>query len=52
VPFDTPDDHTFSGYFKLTSVRTGLSATYGSETTPAGRPRIYQDSDGSELYFY
>jgi CotH kinase protein len=51
-PVDTPDTHTFSGYFKLASVRTGLGATYGSETTPAGRPRIYQDSDGSTLYFY
>jgi len=52
VPVDTPDTFAFSGYFKLTSVRTGLAATYGSETTPAGRPRIYQDSDGSTLYFY
>ena len=52
VPVDTPDRFAFSGYFKLTSVRTGLAATYGSETTPAGRPRIYQDSDGSILYFY
>ena len=52
VPVDTPDRFTFSGYFKLASVRTGLGAVYGSETTPAGRPRIYQDSDGSTLYFY
>ena len=52
VPVDTPDRFTFSGYFKLASIRTGLGATYGSETTPAGRPRIYQDSDGSTLYFY
>ena len=52
VPVDTPDKFAFSGYFKLTSVRTGLAATYGSETTPAGRPRIYQDADGSKLYFY
>jgi len=52
VPVDTPDKFTLSGYFKLTSVRTGLDAVYGSEPTPAGRPRIYQDSDGSSLYFY
>jgi CotH kinase protein len=52
VPVDAPDRFAFSGYFKLTSVRTGLAATYGSETTPAGKPRIYQDSDGSRLYFY
>ena len=49
---DTPDRFTFSGYFRLTSIRTGLGATYGSETTPAGRPRIYQDSGGSTLYLY
>ena len=52
VPVDTPDGFTVSGYFQLSSVRTGLGAVYGSETTPAGRPRIYQDSDGSNLYFY
>jgi hypothetical protein len=52
VPVDTPDAFTFSGYFNLNSVRTGLGAVYGSETTPAGRPRIYQDADGSKLYFY
>ena len=52
VPVDTPDKFTFSGYFTLTSVRSGLGAMYGSETTPAGRPRIYQDSGGSNLYFY
>jgi hypothetical protein len=51
-PVDTPDKFTLSGYFKLASVRTGLGAVYGSETTPAGRPRVYQDSDGSNLYFY
>jgi len=49
---DSPDGFTFSGYFKLASVRTGLGAVYGSETTPAGRHRIYQDSDGSQLYLY
>ena len=52
APVDTPDEFTFSGYFKLASVRTGLGAVYGSDPTPAGRPRIYQDSDGSNLYFY
>jgi hypothetical protein len=52
VPVDTPSEFSFSGYFELASVRTGLGALYGSETTPAGRPRIYQDSDGSKLYFY
>ena len=40
VPFDTPDQFTFSGYFKLASVRTNLRATYGSDTTPeSGGPR-------------
>jgi CotH kinase protein len=55
VPFDTPDQFTFSGYFKLASIRTNLRATYGFETTPAsGGPRVYQDLDpnGSNLYLY
>ena len=55
VPFDTPDQFTFSGYFKLASIRTNLRATYGStDTTPEGGPRVYQDLDpnGSNLYFY
>jgi hypothetical protein len=52
VPVDTPDDFDFSGYFKLASVRTGLGVTYGSEATPAGRPRVYQETEGSTLYFY
>ncbi|MGH3766017.1 MAG: CotH kinase family protein [Pseudonocardiaceae bacterium] len=52
VPVDTPDNFTFTGYFKLASIRTNLCATYGSDATPAGRPRIYQDSGGSKLYFY
>lgn len=52
VPVDSPDEFTFSGYFKLASIRTGLKATFGSDATPAGRPRVYQDTDGSKLYFY
>ena len=56
VPFDTPDQFTFSGYFKLASVGTNLRATYGSnDPTPAsGGPRVYQDLDpnGSKLYLY
>jgi CotH kinase protein len=53
IPFDTPDQFTFSGYFKLASIRTNLRATYGStDTTPgSGEPRVYQD-DGSNLYLY
>jgi hypothetical protein len=52
TPVDTPDSFTFSGYFQLTNVRTGLGVAYGTETTPGGRPRIYQDSAGSKVYFY
>lgn len=56
VPFDTPDQFTFSGYLKLASIRTNLRATYGpTDTTPTtGRPRAYQDVDanGSKLYLY
>ena len=43
VPIDLPDRFAFSGYFELASIRTGSARTYGSETTPAGRPRVYQD---------
>ncbi|HJX92250.1 MAG TPA: hypothetical protein VJ372_17250, partial [Pyrinomonadaceae bacterium] len=55
IPFDTPDQFTFSGYFKLASIRTNLRATYGStDTTPSGGSRVYQDLDpnGSNLYLY
>jgi len=56
IPFDTPDQFTFSGYFQLASIRTNLRATYGStDRTPAsGGPRVYQDVDpsGSKLYLY
>ena len=52
TPVDTPDSFTFSGYFQLASVRTGLGVAYGTETTPGGRPRIYQDPNASKLYFY
>ena len=52
TPVDTPDSFTFSGYFQLVSVRTRLGVAYGTETTPGGRPRIYQDPGGSRLYFY
>jgi len=52
TPIDTPDSFTFSGYFQLASVRTRLGVAYGTETTPGGRPRIYQDPNASKLYFY
>jgi CotH kinase protein len=55
VPLDTPDQFTFSGYFKLASVGTNLRATYGSDPAPAsGGPAVYQDLDanGSNLYLY
>src|SRR5262249_44045906 len=56
VPFDTPDQFTFSGYFKLSSIRTNLRAAYGStDAAPgSGMPRVYQDVDpnGSNLYLY
>ena len=51
-PVDTPDRSTFSGYFQLVSIRTKLGVTFGTGTTPGGRPRIYQDTGGSKLYFY
>lgn len=48
---DSPGDFTFSGFAELTSVRTGLSATFGSDLTPGGRPRVHQ-GDGSRVYLY
>ncbi len=52
IPDGTPDSFAFTGYFKLASVRTKQFATYGPDPTPSGRPRAYQATDGSELYFY
>jgi hypothetical protein len=52
VPIDSPDAFTFTGYFKLSSVRTNMSATFGMDTTPGGRARIHQEPDGSKVYFY
>jgi CotH kinase protein len=51
-PLDTPDNFTFSGYFALASVRTNMRAKFGSDPTPAGRPRVHQENFGSKLYFY
>ena len=51
VPVDSPDEFTVSGYFTLRSTRTGLSANFGADPTPGGRPRVYQDSHPSKLYF-
>lgn len=50
-PVDTPDAFTYSGYFTLVSNRTGLGATFGSDPTPGGRPRVDQDGGGSTLSF-
>ncbi|MBJ7337894.1 CotH kinase family protein [Mycolicibacterium sp.] len=52
VPVDSPDEFTFTGYFKLASVRTGERATYGMDLTPAGSARVHQEPEGSSLYFY
>jgi hypothetical protein len=52
TPVDPPDDEfTFSGYFALTSVRTGASAAFGTDPTAGGRPRVHQDATASKLYF-
>ncbi|MCW2512728.1 MAG: spore coat protein CotH [Mycobacterium sp.] len=52
LPVDSPDDFTFTGFFKLASVRTGEQATYGLDITPGGRARVHQEPDGSRIYFY
>ena len=36
-PVDAPDEFTFSGYFKLKSIRTDERATYGDDLTPSRR---------------
>jgi CotH kinase protein len=51
VPIDSPDKFTFSGYFKLVSKRTGLSARFGSDATPSGKPRVHQASGDFKLFF-
>jgi hypothetical protein len=51
-PVNAPDDNFgFSGYFTLTSIRSGLGATFGPDPTPGGKPRVYQDPGPSKLYF-
>ncbi|MEU4247508.1 CotH kinase family protein [Amycolatopsis sp. NPDC026612] len=45
------DDFGFSGYFTLTSIRTGLGAAFGTDPTAAGKPRVHQDPSPSKLYF-
>jgi hypothetical protein len=51
-PVNPPDDNfTFSGYFTLTNKRTGLGAAFGTDPTPAGKPRVHQDPAPSKLYF-
>ncbi|MFI5615127.1 CotH kinase family protein [Amycolatopsis sp. NPDC051903] len=44
-------DSSFSGYFTLTSVRTGQGSTFGADPTQDGKPRVYQDPAPSKLYF-
>jgi hypothetical protein len=51
-PVDSPDAFTFTGYFKLASVRTQERASYGLDLTPGGRARVHQEPDGSRIYFY
>ncbi|MGW3999870.1 CotH kinase family protein [Amycolatopsis sp. NPDC004772] len=45
------DPFTSSGYFTVTSVRTGLGAAFGTDPTAAGKPRVHQDPGPSKLYF-
>jgi len=45
------DAFAYSGYFTLTSIRTGLGAAFGTDPTAAGKPRVHQDPSASKLYF-
>lgn len=52
TPIDpVADEFAFSGYFTLTSVRTGLGAAFGTDPTAAGKPRVHQDPSPAKLYF-
>ncbi|QYN21393.1 CotH kinase family protein [Amycolatopsis sp. DSM 110486] len=52
TPIDPVANPTsFSGFFTLTSVRTGQGVTFGADPTPGGSPRVYQDPALSRLYF-
>ncbi len=51
-PVDSPDAFTFTGYFKLKSIRTNQRATFGLDLTPGGRARVHQDPGGSNVYLY
>ncbi|MFJ7219208.1 CotH kinase family protein [Amycolatopsis sp. NPDC098790] len=52
TPVDPPaDPFAYSGYFTLTSVRTGAGAAFAADPAPSGRPRVVQDPAASKLYF-
>ncbi|MEV4145699.1 CotH kinase family protein [Amycolatopsis sp. NPDC049691] len=52
TPVDPPGDpFAYSGYFTLTSVRTGAGAAFAADPAPSGRPRVVQDPAASKLYF-
>ena len=51
-PANPPGRFAYTGYFNLVSVRTTEMAKFGSDPTPAGRPRVHQELPGSNLYFY
>ncbi len=52
TPVDPPDDpFAYSGYFTLTSVRTGAGVAFAADPAPSGRPRVVQDPAASKLYF-
>ncbi|WP_068277616.1 CotH kinase family protein [Aldersonia kunmingensis] len=50
-PIDARDEFSHSGYFSLVSVRTGLRATFGTDPTPSGHPRVHQETGGTTLFF-
>jgi len=52
APDNDNDAFAFTGYVRLTSVRTHLAAAFGTDITPGGRARIHQELPGSKVYFY
>lgn len=54
TPVDLVENATrisHSGYFTVTSLRTGLPLRCGTDPSPSGAPRVHQDTQSSKLFF-
>ncbi|MGV9793097.1 CotH kinase family protein [Gordonia sp. NPDC003422] len=48
---DADEPFSQSGYFELSSIRTGLKVKFGADASPKGARRVHQDSVASKLFF-